>query len=372
MKQMIQNILALVACRSAGEARQRTGEAGLRFVARQRTGVAGLRFVARQCAGVAGLLMVAGLLLVGCKGDDGGDGAQGAQLLLSGVTRGATGEGENGNVMAYLHYGTTVTGGLFNYTGGDTWASDLTLSPSSSVFRMYGFMPYDPLMTSTLTSASSDGAVLTIDNVDPVGATDLCVVTGVRAGNTPVAATPERGTFYFDFTTGSRCYVRLLMDHLMGRVLLQLRIGSEYHRLRGITLKKLQLRVAGMSKVTATVTLRRDVGIQYVGYSSGATADALYDVWSGKQALTESYAPFLGANVAVSSDVLDRLSLVATYDIYDAEGNPIRRNETAENTLSAAASTVRRGEEKTIRLTVEPSYLYVLSDWDAPTFKVDE
>jgi hypothetical protein len=56
------------------------------------------------------------------------------------------------------------------------------------------------------------------------------------------------------------------------------------------------------------------------------------------------------------------LTLVCTYDVYDTNNNLTRQNCKAENKLPGG--TVNRGEWRTVNLTVNPTYLYMLSEPD--------
>ena len=67
----------------------------------------------------------------------------------------------------------------------------------------------------------------------------------------------------------------------------------------------------------------------------------------------------------------------STYDVYDKQGNITRSNCTADNVLDVPKLfipelIVQRGKMYTVNLTVQPSYLYVLSDpdLDNPTIKL--
>ena len=63
--------------------------------------------------------------------------------------------------------------------------------------------------------------------------------------------------------------------------------------------------------------------------------------------------------------------MVTTYDVYDRKGNLIRENSEATNKLPNLAAV--RGQKVQVNLTVNPTYLYVLSDpdLDNPTITID-
>ena len=67
-----------------------------------------------------------------------------------------------------------------------------------------------------------------------------------------------------------------------------------------------------------------------------------------------------------------QLNLVCTYDVYNKKGTKVRENCVAENDLSGLKDvTIARGKKVVVNLTVEPTYLYQLSEdeLDNPTIK---
>jgi hypothetical protein len=70
-------------------------------------------------------------------------------------------------------------------------------------------------------------------------------------------------------------------------------------------------------------------------------------------------------------------TLVCQYDVYDTNGNLIRENQTAENkinvnSLFTTTISLQRGTRYILYLTVNPTYLYMMSepDLDNPTIEV--
>ena len=88
------------------------------------------------------------------------------------------------------------------------------------------------------------------------------------------------------------------------------------------------------------------------------------------EALNTLTALEVNAGLAPEPLILGNLTLVSTYDVYDSKGNLIRQNCSATNTLPDNLQ-VNRGERMQLNMTVEPTYLYVLSepDLDNPTIR---
>lgn len=318
-------------------------------------------------------------LLTACSGDptptSAPTGQQSAEspLQLTGITRADMGEAEPGNIKVWLFSDATLTEGLFQHTGESAWSTLFNVKSGSRTYALYGCMPCDETKAYSLSSASDDGAVLTLDGLDAMSADDICIVTGVsRATAKPVPA-PVRGLFHFDYVSNQNNYLQLLFEHLYGRLAFKIKIGSDYHQLRDITLKSLRVEATGISTLRTAITLRRNIGIREVSYTPTATANSTHEVWSGSHRLTESGSDLLGGvNILPDAAVTGQLRLVATYDVFDKQGHLVRRDCTTTNQLNTVAASLLRGEQKNVTLSVEPSYLYTLSDWDTPTFHIIE
>ena len=234
-----------------------------------------------------------------------------------------------------------------------------------------------------------NGAVMKLTSLSAASGNDLCVIVGVRHGTTKAATdeTPVKGQFLFNMT--SENYVSLLLDHLFARIDFKIKVGTEYSKMRFIKIKKLELRstyeLTGVTvKLTPTAT---DVSYTTVAAPADApSTGVLYDFTvdannpNGKD-LTVDGTLFPGF-FAPGDGVAKGLSLVCTYDVYAIDivnnkiGTRVREDCVAVNDLSALTGlvTMTRGKRTTINLTVEPTYLYQLSDdeLDNPKIVVSE
>lgn len=258
---------------------------------------------------------------------------------------------------------------------------------------IYGYSPatIGLCAISTVDGSSSyrDGAVMKLTSLSAASGNDLCVIVGVRHGTTKAATndTPEMGQFYFNMA--SENYVSLLLDHLFARIDFNIKVGTEYSKMRFIKIKKLELRstyeLTGVTvKLTPTAT---DVSYTTVAAAADAPSTGkLYDFTvdddnpEGKE-LTVDGTLFPGF-FAPGDGVARGLSLVSTYDVYAIDivnnkiGSRVREDCVAVNDLSGLTGlvTMTRGKRTTINLTVEPTYLYQLSDdeIDNPRIVVSE
>lgn len=287
--------------------------------------------------------------------------------------------------------------GLFSYDAEATvpkWTSSIGLKDAHNC--IYGFSPATAASCSISPLSGSsyqNGAVLTMTNLSAASGSDLCVVVGVSHGSTAAetAAVPERGNFYFRKSKSSDNYVSLLLDHVMARIDFNIKIGEEYSKRRFIKIKKLEL-TSSYNLTGVTVRLSADAtDVSYttepVAANGSAPTGTLYDFTtdgsssSGKD-LSVGGTVFPGFFAPDDSKLIARgLSLICTYDVYayDAINNKIgtrvREDCVAVNSLSriTGLSSLTRGKRTTINLTVEPTYLYQLSDdeLDNPTISID-
>ncbi len=81
--------------------------------------------------------------------------------------------------------------------------------------------------------------------------------------------------------------------------------------------------------------------------------------------LTTTSANVCSGYIIPSSTLFENLHLVIEYDIYDKRGNKIAER-TATNKLAYSLEELQRGEERTLLINIDPSYLYDLSQEDPP------
>lgn len=244
----------------------------------------------------------------------------------------------------------------------NTWHSSILVKGGAN-YEIYGFMPRFDGMTPTI--SKTDGTItMTLPNIDAVSAQDVCVITGVSDATANV--TPVEGSFAY---TGRPDVnnINVLMDHLFAAVSFNFSVDANFNNLRKIKLKKLELQATN-EKVTATVTLTSNNSgaspVTTVSYStSGTKATAtFFESEAGEQLPTSDiknslcyFAPTLsnGGN----------LTLLSTYDVYDRTGTKLIRKD-CQATNKVPNLYTSRGECVTVNLTVNPTYIYQLSDAD--------
>lgn len=271
--------------------------------------------------------------------------------------------------------GTTPTqSGRFVYKSNETpaiWRSSIEVTPNHN-YAIYGYAPADAVIAA-ISNESLAGATLTFTNLPAVSSQDVCFVVGVQQLES--ATTPKNipmGSFSFTGQNGNNL-ANLLMDHLYAAVCLQMSIGAEYAQLRSIKIRKLELQ-ATKATATATVVLASNTTgatpVQSANYNlTGTQSSAIFfDSTEGVEldatTLTEATCCFV-PNLSGS------LTLATTYDVYDRKGNKISER-TATNKLPGFYPG--RGQRIKLQLTIEPTYLGVLSDKDLndPTVNVSE
>ena len=320
------------------------------------------------------------LFAAGCS-KDAADNAESAQepqpasLKVVGLTRATSGNTDWDDIHIYLtSSGTQVAEGKFGYAS-DTkeWSTHLKLKSGAGTFRLYGFMPDDPSLTASLQNVTTVDAQIKLENVNPLTTIDYCVVTGVRQVETASDHTSAtRGMFSFDYYSYRQNYINLFLDHLMSRLVFNMKISPTYDAVRTIKVKKMTLKLADISSMSVTVTFSDNHGISAISYlPTGAAANSCI-IENEEKTLTTSPAAICTGYMVPDNVFINKLELETEFEVYNKKGNKIAER-TAVNKLTEPLAELQRGEERTLLLTIDPSYLYVLSDpdLDNPTITID-
>ena len=316
------------------------------------------------------LMMTVIVLLAACSQDVADEQAQepDAALRLAGVTRSITGDQEYSDIRIFLTNGTTATEGLFKYAGESSWTTQLKLKSGARTYQLYGYMPDDAEFAGSITNWNENGAVLHIQQLPPLATQDYFIVTGVsQAENESDETAAVRGAFSFEYDSQRENYINLFLDHLYSHIIFSMRVGDDYNAVRTIKIKNMKLQVADISNYDVDVTLTNGVGISSVGHSSvaGTGTDELTIRDEEITLTTSSKTVCSGYIIPDATTLFDKLSLVIEYDIYDKRGNKVAER-TATNALATPLHELQRGEERTLQINIDPSYLYDLSLNDPP------
>lgn len=324
---------------------------------------------------------------------------------------------ERAAIGVFFTKGTDNSSGLrrFRPNSLNEWLIDEEVTPSQD-YLLYGFVPYGAVDLTTTTivpynGSYTNGATLKLKGLNSVMAQDLCVVVGAKDSTKTddAPAVPRTVVRQGDFAcalkaTGENAnnHIFLLFDHLYSAIHFRYRIGDNYAKLRTIKVKKLELTACtdrdcqhpAKRWVSTDVTLKanNDGSSPIEGaivFTPDDTSDPMEPVTIYRN---ETNPPTLqtGENwtdhIGFLSSIGNNYYLLrTTYDVYDnnvtaahPDGNLIRKNCTAENKIDPMRdfelSKLERGHIYTLKLTVEPTYLYVLSDpdLDNPTVKIED
>ena len=331
--------------------------------------------------GISHILVIMALLFAAGCSKDAADNAESAQepqpasLKVVGLTRATSGNTDWDDIHIYLtSSGTQVAEGKFGYAS-DTkeWSTHLKLKSGAGTFRLYGFMPDDPSLTASLQNVTTVDAQIKLENVNPLTTIDYCVVTGVRQVETASDHTSAtRGMFSFDYYSYRQNYINLFLDHLMSRLVFNMKISPTYDAVRTIKVKKMTLKLADISSMSVTVTFSDNHGISAISYfPTGAAANSCI-IENEEKTLTTSPAAICTGYMVPDNVFINKLELETEFEVYNKKGDKIAER-TAVNKLTEPLAELQRGEERTLLLTIDPSYLYVLSDPDLgnPTITID-
>lgn len=288
-----------------------------------------------------------------------------------------------------------------------SWSKDGKIKENADYY-LYGVLSGDDITTNITPSTNySSGATLTVSNLSPLAleGQDPCVIVGVKGtldGNLGESVV-ERGKFYYKGQSKDHNYVHLLLDRLYSAITFRFGpLDAEYASLRTIKLTKLQLKVnlSSDSKLNMTVPLTAGsspVGTITTSTQSGSSSSectiTLFEKEEGTEGKRlpvegETYADVIQASDILvgcfAPDFVSNLSVVSYYDVYDKGAIPYKlSSRTAENALGGILTytdpqtntqkpTLTRGEKLTLTLTVNPTYLYQLSDPDATTVTISK
>ena len=289
-------------------------------------------------------------------------------------------------------------------------------------YYLYGYMPYDAgnVTIEPPTSGNyKDGAVLTFRKMNAAMIQDPCIVTAAKDA-TRNEKPGESGKYTYTLGNGLewlpagdfKCNIKsseantlfFLFDHLYAALSMRFRIDETYNQLRDICIKRLELEsykdeacTELMPKLQAVVTLAANttgaspiVGdIVFTDDPSGEKMDKVL-IFNNPNAKWEDegeksdrlpsldaqgnkiYVDKTGYIPKTGTDNFYKLT--TTYDVYDTKGKLIRKDQSAVNVLNPKKlfnqPQLLRGNRYTLRMTIAPTFLYMMSDDDLE-FNID-
>mgnify|MGYP002620198752 CR=1 FL=1 len=330
-------------------------------------------------------------LLVGCSGHEDVPedpvNEPGSPLKLVSGTRTAGDEGDvTSSVHVYIVSKTdqTITEGDF-VKGATEWTSTANVNAGID-YWIYGFAPKDAGTSASyvkLEGASTydNGIRLSVNGIAPISGQDVSLVAGVRQVDTEAEATADiaitDGSYDYSGRTFGNNFVCLLMKRVFSCIAIRAKVTEEYSQMRTIKIKGMRLKAYyGSVNMAANIRNSRAMASGDISFSSPAAAATpitieLFSATAGddfKTLTTDDMAEDICQGYLAAS--LPDVILETTYNIYDTEGNLVREDCKAENKLSLSALGV--GQRQIITLTVDPTYLYQLSEPDAdnPNVKI--
>ena len=282
--------------------------------------------------------------------------------------------------------------GTFFYTN-NKWNSLVSVKPGVTYY-IYGFMPSD-IGTCTVEKLKdnsndldfSNGVTMTLSGMTPVSLQDLCVITAVQ----DMDSEDEE----IDLTTGNFKYVgkvksedqpgssqvknqvRLMFVHAFAAIRMKMTVDKDYAKLRDIRLKEIRLKSGYQYTHDGKFTFTKRGNVFDWGSAKASMTEeqakgvVLFSDEDGESLSPVAAKTLQGYWIPISS-VKDNLYLVSKYDVYDMKGNLVRKDCVAENKLPPTKLMTSVGSRTNFELTVNPTYLYVLSDpdLDNPTVEI--
>ena len=320
---------------------------------------------------------------------------------------------ENCNMLAFIAKqkanpaSDDVMSRLLSYTSASNdWQANIARLDANLDYRIFGFSPIDAANSSDNVSMSllpsstnyADGAQLTISGLKVLTLSDPCVIVGVTAPDVNNNYNLQWGKFDFTFKEGTidvTDYIGILLDHIYSRYNFSIKIDADYAQLRTIRVTKMTLEALHddgtqvLGSVTATVSIQANTTntnpITSVTYSrnAGTRSVTIFDktdnaTYPNGIVLDKNATNFQQAGFCHAPGDQRWFRLTTQYEVFDRQGKHIRTN-TAVNTFNTAnfkgnkITSTAPGMEHTIQIVVNPTYLYMLSDWDLdnPTMTVN-
>ena len=129
-------------------------------------------------------LLLMSVLLCACSDDGDYDSeAQGYELQVGGIKTNAAIDIANGTEMrVFLVSETDNIDGSVVKTAASTWRSTIRVKEGVQYY-IYGYMPMENVVSASITPLSGGldkGAVLTLNGIDAVTKSDICIIVGVQ------------------------------------------------------------------------------------------------------------------------------------------------------------------------------------------------
>ena len=300
------------------------------------------------------------------------------------------------------------------------WTSTIPVEDGTT-YNIFGYMSanntsWDASVTPNGTDYST-GAVMQLNNLEVVTASDVSVVVGVLKGNMDdknddgvMRLTVENEGSEYGGTTkpsylGSysfvgekdKNFIYLWLDHLYACINFELTMDDNYGKLRIVKLKNVELKVNSYKTYNVTVALGIDSTDpidnvhfeQPEGAEKEITTATLFQSVDGqpiplKSEGSELNIPGYFAPASTFADTEQTIDVTFTYDLYSVKAGKemklVEAGRKATNKInigqllqSGGHSEVKRGMLYTVRANIQPTYLYVLADEDLdnPTFELE-
>lgn len=268
--------------------------------------------------------------------------------------------------------------GVITKTG---WSSNISVKQGTNYY-VYGFMPANLSASIAKNDGSYENkAIITLNNIDAVSPADVCVITGVKGFDTPITDSSTTGSVnlglfaYTGKAKGSN-YIYLLLDHLYACVDFEYTLEAFYSTLRQIKLRKVELAATGSKKHNLTVTIDGNNAAVYsvsdTETSIASSSAVIYDKDTEAENIPNTLEGYLSVPGYFKPELSNQFVVTSYYDVYNRKGDLVRAGCKAVNKLSLRGTTITRGQKRTVKFTIIPTYLYVLSepDLDNPTIEL--
>lgn len=294
--------------------------------------------------------------------------------------------------------------GYFHWKSDNTWGTTVSIRPGD--FYLFGYMPSNVGSVNAHiekrpgSDTWTDGARMTISNLNTVTPADVCVVVGAYKAEVPnpkpvdwsplpiddptVVEQLRQGIYGYHGTEQDN-FVYLLLDHLYTNVNMELAVEEKYAALRTIVLTEVYMKTPVRNTVDAVITLGKSATspIEYIsiGAPTGDTptrAQIFPSLPEYKQivAVENHGEPTSIPGYFAPGLTTQDFEFEFHYNVYDKEGenlsnpenpvfgNLVREDCIAINKWSLPGTGVKNGKSFKVTAIIRPTYLFQLSDPD--------
>mgnify|MGYP003290430812 CR=1 FL=1 len=270
--------------------------------------------------------------------------------------------------------------GYFTYSD-SSWTSGVNAEANTD-YTVYGLIPYDCCSKAEYDMANG---TINLTGVVPVSNADVSVIVGVgsnhywNAGKTGPNMTGGKinGAFPCNFkyhtTDDEENLLCILLDHIFVQSRFHFNVDADYSRLRDIYIHGITLSTPQISALNAEISLdtantdhSKTTAIKSIEWSGAVSGSSpKTEIYRSDSGCKLAETPTLAGTGYFPPNAISALFRIEVeYDVRDKQGTTTRTGQVAVNSFISNSTAILPGHLYDVYITVAPTYLYRLSDYD--------